>query len=79
MNVLLLELDVKAVSMIHQSFLTPYLYNSTSGIVVDIGERIDIVAITEGNLCAENALLTFGGVALFCSILPVVLFSRLFS
>lgn len=39
---------VYAVNMVCQSLLTPYIYNATSGIVVDIGERIEIVTITDG-------------------------------
>lgn len=34
--------------MVNQSLLIPYVYNATSGIVVDVGERIEIVAITDG-------------------------------
>lgn len=48
LNILLTRLQVKAANIVNQSLLTPYLYNATSGIVVDIGERIDIVAITDG-------------------------------
>ena len=48
LNVLLTRLQVKAANLINQSLLTPYIYNATSGIVVDIGERIEIVAITDG-------------------------------
>ena len=40
--------NVSGVNMVNQSMLTPYIYNATSGIVVDIGERIEIVAITDG-------------------------------
>ncbi|CAG0896009.1 unnamed protein product, partial [Darwinula stevensoni] len=37
-----------AVNVTHQSVLALYAYNAESGIVVDIGERMDIVPITQG-------------------------------
>jgi len=40
--------------MINQSLLTPYIYNAVSGIVVDIGERIEVAALTDGNICRYN-------------------------
>ena len=48
LNIMFNKLGVVAVNMVNQSLLTPYIYNATSGIVVDIGQRIEIVAITDG-------------------------------
>ena len=39
---------VKGVNVTHQSILALYAYNATSGIVVDIGERMDIVPVIDG-------------------------------
>lgn len=49
-NVLICRHNVAGVNMVNQSLLTPYIYNATSGIVVDIGERIEIVAINDGKV-----------------------------
>ena len=48
MNLLMKQYKVSAINMINQSLLIPYIYNATSGIVVDIGERIEIVSIIDG-------------------------------
>lgn len=40
----------KAVNLTHQSVLNLMSYNATSGIVVDIGERIDVVPIMDGKI-----------------------------
>jgi len=42
------EFGVKAVNMAHQSILAMYAYNAHSGVVVDLGERMDIVPIVDG-------------------------------
>lgn len=42
------EFGLQSVNLTHQSVLSLLSYNSTSGIVVDIGERIDIVPIMDG-------------------------------
>ena len=42
------EFRLQSVNLTHQSVLSLLSYNSTSGIVVDIGERIDIVPIMDG-------------------------------
>lgn len=47
-NILFDQFGVSAVNMTHQSVLALYSYNATSGVVVDIGERMDIVPINEG-------------------------------
>lgn len=39
---------VAGVNMVNQSLLIPYIYSAMSGIVVDIGERMEIVAIADG-------------------------------
>ena len=42
------EFAVQSVNLTHQSILSLLSYNSKSGIVVDIGERIDITPIMDG-------------------------------
>ena len=48
MTILMDKFNVSGVNMVNQSLLIPYIYNATSGIAVDIGERIEIVAVTDG-------------------------------
>ncbi|CAB3377644.1 Hypothetical predicted protein [Cloeon dipterum] len=61
-NILFDKFDVNAVNMTHQSVLALYSYNATSGVVVDIGERMDIVPINEGYI-VENGVsrIPYGG------------------
>ena len=49
-GILFEEFGVKAVNMAHQSVFAMYAYNSTnnSGVVVDLGERMDVVPIVDG-------------------------------
>jgi len=48
------EFGMQSVNLTHQSVLSLLSYNSTSGIVVDIGERIDIVPIMDGKCSLIN-------------------------
>ncbi|XP_068248556.1 LOW QUALITY PROTEIN: uncharacterized protein [Palaemon carinicauda] len=48
LRVLFDKYGVKSVNLTHQSILALYAYNATSGIVVDIGERLDIVPVIDG-------------------------------
>lgn len=48
MNILVDQLRVRGVCMVQQSLLALYSYNATSGIIVDIGERLEILPIYEG-------------------------------
>ncbi|KAG0421684.1 hypothetical protein HPB47_002433 [Ixodes persulcatus] len=45
---LLEGLGVGGLSVTHQAICALYAYNTTSGIVVDLGDRLDIVPITDG-------------------------------
>ncbi|KAF2365593.1 Pleckstrin domain [Trinorchestia longiramus] len=47
-KILFEKFGVKGVNITHQSILALYAYNATSGIVVDIGERMDIIPVTDG-------------------------------
>lgn len=49
-NILVGQFNAASVNMVNQSLLVPYAYNATSGIVVDIGERIEIVTVTDGTV-----------------------------
>ena len=42
------ELNVAGVCMVQQALLSLYSYNTTSGIIVDIGHRIEILPIYDG-------------------------------
>ena len=42
------ELNVAGVCMVQQALFSLYSYNATSGIIVDIGHRIEILPIFDG-------------------------------
>jgi actin-related protein len=42
------EYQVKAIGMVYQPIMALYSYSVTSGIVVDIGERCDVVPVIDG-------------------------------
>ena len=42
------DFGVRAVNMAHQSIQAMYAYNAHSGIVVDLGERMDVIPIVDG-------------------------------
>ncbi|XP_071081658.1 uncharacterized protein [Haliotis cracherodii] len=48
MELLMSRHQVAGVCMVQQSLLSLYSYNATSGIIVDIGERIEILPIFDG-------------------------------
>ncbi|VDH95794.1 Hypothetical predicted protein [Mytilus galloprovincialis] len=50
MKILTDKFNVKGVCMVMQSLLALYSYNATSGIIVDIGERMEILPIFDGVL-----------------------------
>ncbi|XP_064487159.1 uncharacterized protein LOC135399259 isoform X2 [Ornithodoros turicata] len=47
-RVLLEDLGVQGLNLTHQAICALYAYNTSSGIIVDVGDRIDIVPITDG-------------------------------
>ena len=57
------SLKFQAVNMAHQSILSLCLYNTTTGIVVDVGERVDIVPISDGYIldAGVSRIPNFGG------------------
>ena len=48
MSVLIERLGVQSVCVMEQALLALYSYNTKSGIIVDIGERLDIIPVTDG-------------------------------
>lgn len=48
MNIFVKTFGVKGVNIVNQTLLALYSYNAMSGIVVDIGERLEIVPVTDG-------------------------------
>ncbi|KAL4226512.1 hypothetical protein ACF0H5_014497 [Mactra antiquata] len=50
MRVLVDDLHVRGVCMVQQALLSLYSYNAMSGIIVDIGERLEIMPIYDGLL-----------------------------
>ncbi|KAK8402073.1 hypothetical protein O3P69_001278 [Scylla paramamosain] len=48
LRVLFDKFGVRSINLTHQSILALYAYNATSGIVVDVGERMDIVPVIDG-------------------------------
>lgn len=56
------DFGLQSVNLTHQSVLSMLSYNSTSGIVVDIGDRIDIVPIMDGYMLETSASqVAYGG------------------
>lgn len=61
-KVLLEEFGVKAINLTHQAILSLYAYNASSGIVVDIGDRMDILPINDGYIVEGGVTrLPYGG------------------
>lgn len=50
MNIFVKRFGVVGVNIVNQTLLALYSYNSMSGIVVDIGERLEILPVTDGQL-----------------------------
>ena len=48
MNVLFEHFGVQGIYMQEQSVLSMYSYHETTGVMVDIGDRMDIVPVVEG-------------------------------
>ena len=48
MKILLEQFQIRGICMVPQALLALYSYNSTSGVIVDIGERMDILPIYDG-------------------------------
>ena len=48
MDILVNRFHVIGVNIVAQTLLSLYSYNSRSGIVVDVGERLEIVPVTDG-------------------------------
>lgn len=54
LRVLFDKFGVRSINLTHQSILALYAYNATSGIVVDVGERMDIVPVIDGKwVCGQ--------------------------
>lgn len=59
---LLEEFGVQAINLTHQAISSLYAYNATSGIVVDIGDRLDILPIIDGYIVESGVTrLPYGG------------------
>ena len=56
MKILTDQFHTKGVCMVMQSLLALYSYNATSGIIVDVGDRMEILPIFDG-LCILNYLI----------------------
>lgn len=48
MDVLIRHCGVQGVCIAPQALMAMYSYKATSGIIVDVGERIDILPISDG-------------------------------
>lgn len=55
MKILLTQFKCKGVAMAKQSILSLYAYDITTGIVVDIGDRLNIVPVIDG-INASNTI-----------------------
>ena len=54
MELLVEKLGVPGVCMVQQSLLSLYSYNTNTGVLVDIGERTDILPIYDGEEASRN-------------------------
>ena len=48
MDILVNRFNVIGANIVNQTLLALYSYNSTTGVVVDVGERLEIVPVTDG-------------------------------
>ncbi len=48
MDVLVGRFNVRGAHLVNQALLALYSYNATTGVVVDVGERLEIVPVTDG-------------------------------
>ena len=53
MDSMLADYQVKAISLVYQPIMALYSYSVTSGIVVDIGERCDVVPVIDGKCICD--------------------------
>ncbi|XP_054721979.1 uncharacterized protein LOC129231640 [Uloborus diversus] len=59
---LLDDFRVKGINLTHQAILSLHAYNSKSGIIVDIGDRLDVIPIIEGYIVESGVTrLPYGG------------------
>lgn len=62
LKLLLEDLKVKSVSLTRQALLTLYAHNTSTGIVVDIGDRMDILPVVDGFILETGvSRLPYGG------------------
>lgn len=59
MEVLMDTHHVLGVCMVMQSLLALYSYNATSGIIVDVGERMEILPIYDGGYTVHSCFSDF--------------------
>jgi len=70
LSVLITRMSVPGVFMMEQALLVLHSYNSQSGIIVDIGERLDIVPVTDGFITLAGIIRhPIGGAALRESVI----------
>ncbi|XP_035221102.1 uncharacterized protein LOC118194027 isoform X2 [Stegodyphus dumicola] len=61
-RMLLDDFKVKGINITHQAILSLHAYNSKSGIIVDIGDRLDVIPIIEGYIIESGVTrLPYGG------------------
>nr|XP_042911412.1 actin [Parasteatoda tepidariorum] len=61
-HILLDDFQVEGLNLTHQAILSLHAYNSKSGIVVDIGDRLDVIPIIEGYIVESGVTrLPYGG------------------
>ena len=56
MKLLLENLKVKAVSLTTQALLTLYAHEVSTAVVVDIGDRIDVLPVVDGEYSCCDAI-----------------------
>ena len=65
MDILVNNFHIKGANIINQTLLALYAYGSMSGIVVDIGERIEILPVTDGQFLFSSHYISFLVISIF--------------
>ena len=50
------KFGAQGVNLTHQSILAMWSYNATSGVVVDVGDRMDVVPVIDGEYMSQDGL-----------------------
>ncbi|ESO08191.1 hypothetical protein HELRODRAFT_75228 [Helobdella robusta] len=70
------QLEVRSVAMVTQTMLSLYSYNATTGVVLDVGEKIEVLPVVNGYVVEGGVMrLPLGGQRL-CEVMNSYLINR---